>query len=54
MDGCFTGKIVSQVGLNREALDQLKKRPKPVYPSKRRIAEEVNDFKEFFKMKKEL
>ena len=54
MDGCFTGMITDQLNLNRVALDNIKKRLKPIYPSKRKIKEEVNDFKEFFKMKKDL
>jgi hypothetical protein len=35
-------------------MEEIKKRPKPVYQAVRKLKEEMTDFKEYFKLKKEL
>lgn len=52
MDGCFEAEIVKILNLNREGLEVLRKRPRPKYPSMRRVKEEITDFKKYFHMKK--
>ena len=54
MDGCYEAKIVKQLNLNRKGLEVIRKRPKPKYAPLRRVKEEITDFKEYFRLKKEL
>lgn len=54
MDGCFEAEIVNQLNLNRQGLSEIRKRKKPRYAALRKIKEEITDFKEYFKLKKEL
>lgn len=54
MDGCFEAQIVNSFVLNRKGLEEIRKRPKPKYAPLRRVKEEITDFKEYFKLKKEL
>ena len=54
MDGCFEAMIVGKLGLNRAGLEEIRKRPKPVYATTRQKKEEIAGFKEYFKLKKDL
>jgi len=54
MDGCFEAQIVQSLNLNRGGLEPIKKRKKPKYVTTRKRKEEVADFKEYFKLKKDL
>ena len=40
--------------LNRKGLEEIRKRPRPKYAPLRRVKEEITDFKEYFKLKKDL
>lgn len=54
MDGCYEAKIVEKMNLNRKGLVEIRKRPRPKYAPLRRVKEEITDFKEYFRLKKEL
>lgn len=54
MDGCFEAKIVGKLGFNRGGLEEIRKRPKPVYATTKQKKEEMQGFKEYFKMKRDL
>lgn len=54
MDGCFEAMIVNKLCLNRAGMEEIRKRPQPVYTSTRQKKEEIAGFKEYFKLKKDL
>ena len=54
MDGCFEAMIAKKLNLNRKAMEEIKKRQKPKYQTTRMMKGEMTDFKEYFKLKKEL
>jgi len=54
MDGCFEAKIAEKMNLNRKGMEEIKKGKRPKYQAVRLAKEEVTDFKEYFKLKKEL
>jgi len=54
MDGCFEAMIVDKLKLNRGGLEEIRKRPKPVYATTKQKKEEMSGFREYFKMKKDL
>ena len=54
MDGCFEAKIVGKLGFNRGGLEEIRNRPKPIYATTKQKKEEMQGFKEYFKMKRDL
>eukprot|EP00347_Sterkiella_histriomuscorum_P006163 403353827 len=54
MDGCFEAMIVDKLNLNRKGMLEIKKRPKPIYQPFNKGKEEIEGFRTYFKLKKEL
>ena len=54
IEGCFEAMIVNKLNLNRGGLSEIRQRDKPVYAPLCKVREEMDGFRSYFKLKKDL
>jgi hypothetical protein len=54
IEGCFEAMIVNKLSLNRGGLSEIRQRDKPVYAPLCKVREEMDGFRSYFKLKKDL